>query len=131
MQPDPPPRYDGFVPGRHGIDYYGAGGFRFAGMSHKGSILALPSGVSIWDAALPADISAAALAALFAEPRGAVELLLLGTGMDAAPQPDALRWRLRDAGIQLEVMQTGAAARTYNILLSENRRVAAALLAVD
>ena len=124
-------RYDGFVPGRHGIDAYGAGGFRFAGMSHKGSVLALPSGVHQWAPALPGDITAASLAPLFAEPRGDTELLLLGTGAELVPQPDALRWRLRDAGIRLEVMQTGPAARTYNILLNENRRVAAALLAVD
>ena len=131
MSADFPPRYDGFVPGRHGIDAYGAGGFRFAGMSHMGSILALPSGVHQWPPALPGDITAASLAPLFAEPRGDVELLLLGTGADLVPQPDTLHWRLRDAGIRLEVMQTGAAARTYNILLNENRRVAAALLAVD
>ena len=130
----PPPltplRYDCFVPGRHGIDAYGAGGFRFADMSHKGSILALPSGVHAWSAVIPADISAATLKALFTEPRGAVELLLLGTGTDLVPQPELLRLRLRDAGIRLEVMQTGACARTYNILSAENRRVAAALLAV-
>ena len=131
MSAPSPTRHDGFVPGRHGIDAFGAGGFRFAGMSHKGSILALPSGIHKWDAALPGDISVASLAALFAEPRGAVDLLLLGTGTELAPQPDALRWQLRDAGVRLEVMQTSAAARTYNILLNENRRVAAALLAVD
>lgn len=131
MLPALPIRHDGFVPGRHGMDAYGAGGFRFAGMSHKGSVLAMPSGVHAWAVAVPGDISVASLAALLAEPQGAVELLLLGTGAQLVPQPDALRWRLREAGIRLEVMQTGAAARTYNILLGENRRVAAALLAVD
>ena len=131
MSTPTPPRYDGFVPGRHGIDAYGAGGFRFAGMSHQGSILALPSGIHKWGVALPGDISAASLTQLFKAPRGEAELLLLGSGVDVIPQPDALRWRLRDAGIRLEVMQTAAAARTYNILLNENRRVAAALLAVD
>ena len=125
------PRYDGFVPGRHGIDAYGVGGFRFAGMSHKGSILVLPSGVHAWTARTPDEITAESLAPLFAEQRGAVELLLLGTGRDIAPMPEALRWRLRDAGVGLDVMQTSAAARTYNVLLAEKRRVAAALLAVD
>ena len=121
----------GFVPGRFPLDAYGAGGFRFAGMSHKGSILALPSGISAWSAAAAADISTASLAALFDEPRGAVELLLLGTGDELAVLPQRLRWRLSEAGVKCEVMQTGPAARTYNILLSENRRVAAALLAVE
>ena len=125
------PRHDGFVPGRHGIDAYGAGGFRFAGMSHKGSILALPSGVHAWAATTPEEISIASLAPLFAEPRGAVELLLVGTGRDIVRLPEALRWRLRDAGIALDAMQTSAAARTYNVLVGERRRVAAALLAVD
>ena len=124
-------RYEGFVPGHHGIDAYGAGGFRFAGMSHIGSILALPSGVHKWAPTRVDDITAASLAPLFAEPRGEVELLLLGTGVNLAPQPEALRLQLRDFGVRLEVMQTGSAARTYTIMLAENRRVAAALLAVD
>ena len=120
---------DGFVPGRHGIDAYGDGGFRFADMSHRGSILVLPSGIRAWDTTEPRTIDAAALAPVLAE-AGAIDLLLIGTGLDIAPLPEPLRRRLKDAGIGLDVMQTGAAARTYNILLAENRKVAAALIAV-
>ena len=57
-----------------------------------------------------------------------IELLLLGCGRRMAPPPSGLRQALRQAGIVLEVMDTGAACRTYNVLLSEERRVAAALL---
>ena len=60
----------------------------------------------------------------------AIELLLVGTGGDVVPLPEQVRWRLRETGIRHDVMQTGAAARTYNILLVENRQVAAALIAV-
>jgi uncharacterized protein len=63
--------------------------------------------------------------------RDALDLLLLGTGVDVAFVPQALRWRFREARIGLEVMQTGAAARTFNILVAENRKVGAALIAVD
>lgn len=123
------PRDSGFVPGQHLIDAYGDGGFRFAEMSHRGSILVLPSGVHAWTVTQPAEIDAASLAPVIAE-AGAVELLLVGTGPDIRPLPPALRARLREAGIGLEVMQTGAAARTYNVLLAERRKVAAALVAV-
>lgn len=121
--------HEGFVPGRHGIDAYGDGGFRFAEMSHRGSILLLPSGIRAWEAAAPRDVDAASLAPVLAE-RGAIDLLLLGTGAEIAPVAEPLRRRLKEAGIGLDVMQTGAAARTYNILLAENRKVAAALIAV-
>lgn len=121
--------FEGFVPGRHQIDAYGNGGFRFADMSHRGSILALPSGVSAWAIATHAELTEAAFAPVFAEAEE-FELLLLGTGSNIAPLPEALRWRFRDLKIGLDVMQTGAAARTFNILLGENRRVAAALIAV-
>ncbi len=123
------PRHEGFLPGVHAIEGYGNGGFRFAGMSHRGSILALPSGIHAWSAVVPADIDVDALAPLFAEPTGAVEHLLVGTGQDLVPLSPALRERLRAAGIRGEPMATGAAARTYPILLGERRRVAAALLA--
>ena len=122
-------RYDGFVPGRHLIDAYGNGGFRFGEMSHRGSILALPSGVKAWSVVDARALSAEDFAPVLAE-AGEIELLLLGTGLDVVPLPDALRWPLREARIGLDVMQTGAAARTYNILVAENRRVAAALIAV-
>jgi uncharacterized protein len=124
------PRTEGFVPGAHPIESYGAGGFRFAGMSHRGSILALPSGVRAWAAVAPQDIDAAALAPVFAEPAGSIELLILGTGLTLVFPAAALRDQLKAAGISIDPMSTGAAIRTYNILVDERRRVAAALLAV-
>ncbi|MGO9132925.1 MAG: Mth938-like domain-containing protein [Methylovirgula sp.] len=124
------PKYAGFLPGRHVIEGYGAGGFRFAGMSHRGSILALPSGIKAWEAVDPADISLVSLAPVLSEPQGAIEHLLVGTGISMMPLERGLLARLREAGITVEPMATGAAARTYSILLGEDRRVAAALLAV-
>lgn len=121
--------YDGFVPGRYPFDAYGNGGFRFADMSHRGSVLALPSGIKAWPIASIKELTDEALEPILAE-AGEIELLLLGTGLDIAAIPNAFRERFREAGIGLDVMQTGAAARTYNILLAENRKVAAALIAV-
>lgn len=127
---EPPSPGGGFLPGPHAIEGYGAGGFRFADMSHRGSILALPTGVFRWPVVTPADISIDSLAEVFALPRGQIELLLLGTGSDLVPVPAPLRQALKAAGIVAEPMATGAAARTYNILLGEGRRVGSALLAV-
>jgi len=121
--------YEGFVPGRHLIDSYGAGGFRFAEMSHRGSILALPSGVKAWEVTSPAEFSVAAFTPVFAE-ADEIDVLLIGTGGDPAPLPEELRGRFWDARIGGDAMQTGAAARTDKILMAENRKVAAALVAV-
>jgi uncharacterized protein len=123
-------RYEGFVPGRHLIDAYGAGGFRFADMSHRGSILALPTGIWAWAPARPQDLTPDLFDQVIAQGQS-VQVLLVGTGRDLALLPDAVRWLLREAGISSDVMATGAAARTYNIMAAENRPVAAALLAVD
>jgi len=116
-------------PRRAPIEAYGEGSFRFAGMSHRGSLLCLPSGIWAWTPTTPAEIDAAALTSVFAE-AGEIDLFLLGTG--AAPWfvPEALRWELRDRHVTLEAMPTGPAVRTYNILLGEDRRVAAGLIAV-
>ena len=122
--------HDGFLPGRHGIDAYGNGGFRFGQMSHRGSILLLPSGVRAWDVSAPSAIDGPSLSPVLAEAE-AIELLLIGTGADIVFLPEALRQRLKAAGIGLDTMQTGAAARTYNVMVAEGRRVAAALIAVD
>ena len=120
------PRY----PGRAPIDAYGNGGFRFAEMSHRGSILCLPSGIYAWQADSPDEIEAAALAPVLAE-RDALDLLLLGTGRRSQLPGAEVRRAFEAAGVALEVMDTGAACRTYNVLLGEGRPVGAALLAVD
>jgi uncharacterized protein len=123
------PLFDGFVPGRHPLDAFGAGGFRFAGMSHRGSILATPSGIRIWPAASFAEITEDSLQPVFDE-ANAIDFLLIGTGQDIAFIPPGLRERFREVGVTIEGMATGAAARTYNVLVGEDRRVAAALIAV-
>ncbi len=117
-------------PGRAPIDSYGKGGFRFAGMSHRGSLLCLPSGIYGWDAPAPAALDEASLARVFAE-AGEIQTLLIGTGRDIVPIGTALRDRLRAEGVVSEPMSTGAAVRTFNVLLAEDRAVAAALIAVD
>ncbi len=123
------PRFEGFVPGRHQIDAFGAGGFRFADMSHRGSILALPSGIRIWPVGRFDEITLASLQPVLDE-AGSIDFLLIGTGADIAFVPDEWRVRLREAGITVEAMATAAAARTYNVLVAEDRRVAAGLIAV-
>ena len=120
------PRY----PGRAPIDAYGNGGFRFAEMSHRGSILCLPSGIYAWQPASPSEIDADALAPVLAE-QDALDLLLLGTGRRSQLPGAEVRRAFDAAGVALEVMDTGAACRTYNVLLGEGRPVGAALLAVD
>ena len=110
------------------IDAYGNGGFRFAGMSHRGSILCLPSGIHAWQPAVPLD--AASLAPVLAE-RATVRVLILGTGLRQQFPSGDLRRAFIEAGVALEAMDTGAACRTYNVLLAEARPVGAALMAVD
>jgi uncharacterized protein len=122
-------RSDGFAPGRHNVEGYGAGGFSFGGLTHRGSILLTPSGVTAIAARTSAQITLEMLEPLFAEPVGAVDLVLFGTGADIAVVPAALREALRGRNLRVEVMATGAAARTLNVLIDENRRVAAVLIA--
>jgi len=111
------------------IDAYGDGGFRFAGLSHRGSLLCLPDGIWAWPVASPAAIDADALAPVF-DRVGALDLFLIGTGRDIWVMPEALQERCREHGLRTETMQTGPAVRTYNILLAEGRRVGAGLIAV-
>lgn len=117
-------------PGRAPIDAYGNGGFRFADMSHRGSILCLPSGIYGWAATDGAALDAADFSKLLDE-AGSIQILLVGTGKSLQPLPMNLRARLKEAGISADPMSTGAAVRTYNVLLAENRAVAAALIAVE
>lgn len=120
----------GRYPGSAPIESYGNGGFRFAGMSHRGSILCLPSAIIAWPVTSAAALSAADLVPII-EAAGEAPHLLLGTGARHVFPPPWVLHALAQAGIHAEVMTTGAAARTYNILLAEKRVVAAALIAVD
>jgi len=116
-------------PGRAAIEAYGSGGFRFAGMSHRGSILVLPDGIWAWPPRTPDEIDSASLQRIF-DQRATLDLVVIGTGRDIVPLP-AVRKLLREAGITAEILATATAASTYNVLLAEDRRVAAALLAAE
>ena len=122
---------DAHYPGRAPIEAYGNGGFRFAGMSHRGSLLCLPSGIHGWkEAPAAADLlDEASLARVFAE-ADRIEILLVGTGTEMRLLPKAIRERCRELKIVAEPMATGPAVRTFNVLLTEERAVAAALFAV-
>jgi uncharacterized protein len=122
--------HDGFLPGRHAITGYGQGGFRFADMSHKGSILVLPSGIHHIDIPEPFAHDDRLYGQVFAE-AAEIDILLIGAGMVPFPIPQPLRWRFRDAGISADVMTTAAACSTWNVLLAEGRRAAALLTAVS
>ncbi len=112
------------------IEAYGNGGFRFAGMSHRGSLLCLPSGLYEWDATDVLALNPGHFARVFSE-AAKIGFLLLGVGRSVARPDAAIVKAFADANIGLEVMDTGAAARTYNVLLAEGRPLAAALLAVE
>lgn len=117
-------------PRRAAIEGYGKGGFSFAGMSHRGSLLCLPSGIWAWPVGNVADIDEAAFERVVAESAD-IALLLIGAGRESWIMPDSLRLTLHRSGISAEVSRTGTAVSTYNILLGEGRKVAAALIAVD
>ncbi len=120
---------DAHFPGRAPVDAYGNGGFRFADMSHRGSVLMLPSGIYGWEIkegeALDPDLFRRVI-----EDAADIEVLLVGTGKDIRPLPAALKSLLKAHNISSDPMSTGAAVRTFNIMLAESRAVAAALIAV-
>jgi uncharacterized protein len=111
------------------IDSHGAGGFRFAGMSHRGSLLCLPDGIWAWPVAAAAQLTDDALAPVFARLRD-LDFFILGTGMQPWSAPQAFRERFRNAHVSLDTMMTGPAVRTYNVMLMESRRVGAGLIAI-
>jgi uncharacterized protein len=112
------------------IDAYGDGGFRLSGEWHAGSLLIVADQAQPWSVTTFADLTVASLAPVFAAGRADVEFLLLGVGGRNAQPPRAIREALLAAGIGLEFMDTPSAARLYNVLTSEGRRLALALIAV-
>jgi uncharacterized protein len=111
------------------IDAYGKNGFVFAEMSHRGSLLCLPDAIWAWQVVKPDEIDRASLSRVFAA-ADTIDTLIIGTGTDVWLPPSGLREALRAVSIVLDAMQTGPAVRTYNIMMGERRRVAAALIAV-
>lgn len=111
-------RYDGLRP----VDGYGPGFFRIGGEVWQGPVIVLPSGVAGWGGyAETAPLVAAA---------GVVDVMFVGTGAEVAHVPGAFRASLEAAGMGVEAMASPAACRTYNVLLSEGRRIGLALLPV-
>lgn len=116
--------------GRQLIQGYGGGGFRIAGIAHTSSVIVLPEQTLTWQASSYEDISVAGLAPLMADNIG-VEVLLIGCGPRMGMPMVEIRDALKAYSIVPEWMDTGAACRTFNVLLAEDRAVAAALIAVD
>ncbi len=112
------------------IDAHGGGGFRFAGMSHRGSLLCLPDGIWPWPISDIAALSEDALALVFAR-SGDLDFFIIGAGATPWVIPGPLRQRFRDAHLSVDSMTTGPAVRTYNVMLMESRRVGAGLIAID
>jgi len=114
---------------RQVIESYGAGRFRVSGVEHSGSVLVFQDRTVPWSVAGMDDLAADSFASIIAaEP--SVEILVLGCGKTLQFLTPDLRSVLRDHAIGCDVMDTGAACRTYNILIAEERRVAAALIAL-
>lgn len=118
-----------FLPGCHPIDMFGNGGFRFGGLSHRGSLLILPSGMwafqpGNWAAVTTSDLQR------MAQETPAIDLLVCGTGETMLRPPATVAAFLRGLSLPCETMSTAAAVRTYNVLVGEGRRVAAILIAV-
>jgi len=112
------------------IDAYGDGGFRLSTGRHQGSLLILRDEPTAWPVRSLAELTPDSLAGVLAAGRAEVEFVLLGVGATNALPPKAVREALQKAGIGLEFMDTAAAARLYNVLTAEGRRLAAALIAI-
>ncbi|MBO6520954.1 MAG: Mth938-like domain-containing protein [Rhodospirillales bacterium] len=112
------------------IQSYGDGRFKVTGEVYESSILIFPDRTEGWGVIASTDISVDSLDAIVAR-KDAVDILLVGCGPTFTAIPKGLRAGLKEHGIVLEWMDTGAACRTFNVLVAEERRVAAAIIAVD
>ena len=112
------------------IDAHGAGGFRFGGMSHRGSVLCLPHGIWAWPIISPGDITDETLSRALAAATD-LDFFIIGSGGMPWRPPEELRTRFRELHVSLDVMTTGPAVRTYNVMLMEGRRIGAGLIAIE
>jgi uncharacterized protein len=121
---------DRHLPRQAPIEAHGGGGFRFAGLSHRGSLLCLPDGMWAWPVATPADITEAVLARVLTRTEQ-LDFFILGVGSAPWTVPGPLRAKFREAHVSLDAMMTGPAVRTYNVMQMEGRRVGAGLIAIE
>lgn len=121
--------HEAHFPGRAPVEAYGNGGFRFAEMSHQGSILCLPEGIFAWHVEQASELTSDHFERVFSD--SGIDVFLLGLGPDFLPMPKEIRAMFEGSGIVADPMSTGAAIRTYNVLLGENRAVGCGLIAVD
>lgn len=112
------------------IDAYGNGGFRFAGVSHRGSLLCVPGSMQAWGVERAEQVTLETLGPVLAAADD-IDVLLIGLGHDISAVPRQLREAFRERQVIVEAIATGGAVRTYNVLMAEERAVAAALIAVD
>lgn len=120
----------GFYPQQVQIDAYGNGGFRFAGLSHRGSLLCLPTGMQAWAVEAAGGVTFDSLKPVF-DVADQLDVLLIGLGSDIVGLDPAIREALKARGVIVEAIATGGAVRTYNVLMAEDRAVGAALIAVE
>lgn len=114
--------------GRQIIQSYGAHGFKVSGMTYANPVIVQPTGTKVWRAPPSfADLKESDFSDL-AQDAGDIDVVLLGTGAKGEFFPPSLRAALKEKGLVVEAMETGAACRTYNVLMAEGRRVAAALM---
>lgn len=116
--------------GKKVIQAYGNGCFRIAGERVRGSQIVFPDRNAAWDVRSAEDVTVASLEPVLVGAE-AVRILLIGCGRRFTPPPRVVTEGLRRHGVVVDWMDTGAACRTFNVLLSEDREVAAALVAVD
>ena len=121
---------EGHYPYQAPIDAYGNGGFRFADMSHRGSFLCLPGGMTAWPVSSAGEVTLETLAPVLAA-ADSIDVLLIGLGDDIAALDKSIRAAFRERNVIVEATATGGAVRTYNVLLGEQRAVGAALIAVE
>jgi len=112
------------------IDAYGEGGFRLDGVRHEGSLIIVADKAQHWTVSSAAELTPETLAPVLAAGPAEVELLVLGMGAANALPLKAVRDAFRQAGLGLEFLDTPAAARLYNVLTADGRRVATALIAI-
>lgn len=119
-----------FLPQRAPIEQFGSGGFRFAGMSHQGGLMVLPSGMRAWAPTLLSELTPLDFAPFVAE-KAVIDFIILGTGAGMARLPPPVTAFMAEHALPFEVMATSPAVHIYNVVVVEGRRVAAAFLPVD